>query len=400
MFSHNKAPRYLKETTNQLKRNSKVTFSSIVLPNGLKLHQAKKENPDFADYCQKQFGKDEEQLLSELTSNLNDQLNVMLIKLHQLESQKAQGFRKDFKRELEDIESVMLDIAKQGLLDAQVQLGLLYFMWGTEFGRSENDGLSWMTKAFRSGHSDAAYELGVFHLRHSQFHEALKCFRAGDKKGCAFSRFHLARMYENGAETVVPKNLHKAFGLYKRASSSGHPKATVNMVKMVISNEYAGELPASPKDLLEEAIKDGDSEALFLLGYLYEEGITVHKSLITAIDFFKRSAEKGCDFGQLHYGYILEKGKERYPIESSINEAIFWYEKASYSKRPQIQKDANGNLGNCYLKLQNLVKAHFHYQKACALGDEYCCQMMSLVAEHLKQEVLTPTYHGIVGEGK
>ncbi|ELA7005879.1 sel1 repeat family protein [Vibrio parahaemolyticus] len=400
MFSHGKAPRYLKETANQLKRNGKVTFSSIILPNGLKLHQAKKDNPDFASYCHKQFGKNEEQLLLELTSNLNNQLDLMLIKLHQLVIQKDQGFRRDFKSELEAIESVMADIAKQGLLDAQVQLGLLYFMWGTEFGRSEYDGLSWMKKAFKSGHSDAPYELGVYHLRHSQFHEALKCFKVGDKQGCAFSRFHLARMYENGAETAVPKNLQKAFGLYKRASGGGHPKATVNMVKMVISNEYAGKLPAEPKALLEEAIKDGDSEAQFLLGYLYEEGITVPKSLRTAIDFFKCSAEKGCDFGQLHYGYILEKGKEKYPVEANINEAIFWYEKASTSKTPQIQKDANFNLGNCYLKLKNLVKAHFHFQQACSLGDEDAREMMKLIAEHSKHEVPAPTFHGISGEGK
>lgn len=45
--------------------------------------------------------------------------------------------------------------------------------------------------------------------------------------------------------------------------------------------------------LFEEAAKSGKARPLYQLGDMYENGLSVPKSFETAIDYYKRAAEKG-----------------------------------------------------------------------------------------------------------
>lgn len=76
----------------------------------------------------------------------------------------------------------------------------------------------------------------------------------------------------------------------------------------------------------EMASKKGSSKAQYTLGYIYEQGLGVEIDYKKAVEFYKKSALQGDPIGQCNLGYMYEKGLG---IEVDLKKAVLWYEKSA-----------------------------------------------------------------------
>lgn len=77
------------------------------------------------------------------------------------------------------------------------------------------------------------------------------------------------------------------------------------------------------------AAEQGNANAMFRLGLLYQEGKGVEKNGAEATQWLVKAADGGNMFAQINLAIKYEWGAPADGIERNINEAIKWYEKAS-----------------------------------------------------------------------
>lgn len=375
LIKSTRIPRHLIESPGQLKSNRVFHEPSLILPNGKKVHEVQREGLDLDAYCQEQFGRPStvvlEELKEELVERLDSAVEMLAIWMPAIK------IGAPLESMLCELEIEMTSVAKQGGLDAQLQLGMLYCSVGRFFGHSEEEGVSWLLKAYGRNHTDAAAELGVYNLRQGSYQAAIKYFRTGDKRGCAFSRFKLAEFYRDGSASLE-QNLSKAFGLFKRAAEQGHPLATVQMVEMYLADDCAYRLPAAPAELLQEAVADGSKEAMYVLADMYEYADHAPKNLPAALDLYQQAAYAGLPVAQLKMGKILETGEwGELLVEQSLDDAIDWYNQAARnSENPEVQKQAHIALVLIHNRLHDYAQVCIHVKEAAELGSVEAQKML------------------------
>ena len=114
-----------------------------------------------------------------------------------------------------------------------------------------------------------------------------------------------------------------------------------------------------------KAAEYGHGDAQWSLGYCYEMGNGVTKTLVEAANWYRKAADQGYTSAQFNLGLCYEFSKG---VEKNLVEAANWYRKAA----DQGHASAQCNLGYCYSNgngvEQNRVEAVKWYRKAADQG--------------------------------
>ena len=112
--------------------------------------------------------------------------------------------------------------ADQGDAESQTQLGSMYHA-GTGVAQNQTEALKWYRKAADQGYARAQYAVGMVYQRGSGVWpnsvEALKWYRKAADQGYAQAQYSVGSMYESGAG--VERDSAEAYFWYSLASHSG-----------------------------------------------------------------------------------------------------------------------------------------------------------------------------------
>ena len=109
--------------------------------------------------------------------------------------------------------------------------------------------------------------------------------------------------------------------------------------------------------LFEEAAEQGDKNAQFMLGYMYQKGRGVDQNYKNSAFWHTKAAEQGHRVSQVNLGEMYDKGQG---VDQSAKKSAFWYAKAA----EQGHAIAQNNLGYMYEYGKGVAQS---YEKAVSL---------------------------------
>lgn len=114
---------------------------------------------------------------------------------------------------------------------------------------------------------------------------------------------------------------------------------------------------------LEQKAIQGDPEAQYSLGYMYENGEGVPQDYVKAVEWYSKAADQGDGDGQFNLGVMYKNGEG---VSQDYSKAFELYSKAA----DQGNGDAQYNLGAIYENgkktiPQDKVRAKEYYKQAC-----------------------------------
>jgi hypothetical protein len=122
--------------------------------------------------------------------------------------------------------------------------------------------------------------------------------------------------------------------------------------------------------------KKGDSQAQYILGTMYLDGLGVKKDYATAYNLFEESAKQNNSFGMYGIGYLYKHG---FGVKRDLSKTLYWWEKSAQLNN----KDALYGLGFLYSLGQgvelNYKKSFDYWQKAAYLGSSYAQYRLGLL---------------------
>ncbi|HGA2317300.1 sel1 repeat family protein [Pseudomonas putida] len=376
--------RWLREQQAQIEQNRTFKSDYLLLPDGHTVGELRHAGTDVNVYCQEHF----ETSLDQLIANARQHFEIVTdaaaylmggimraIKLGEPAFLHEEGLLK--------VERDLLSCAQQDYADAKMQLGLLYCSAGKYFGHTEEEGLTWMLRAFNSNHSDAPSEIGNYYLRRENWEKAAKFLRKGDMRKCAMSAFRLAQMYHQGAGSIK-QDVKKAFKLYGQASMRGYPEATVEMVELFLTDPETFPLRATPEELLREAIADGYPRAMFWLADMFENGQHAEQDLNEAVKLYQQAAEMGLAAAELKMGNIHDEShRDVFTAYKDAEQALHWYERAANNpENDEVRKRAFLALGDIGMKAEQYELAQRCFLNAVRFGSAMG-QRLAAQAAHL-----------------
>ncbi len=160
-------------------------------------------------------------------------------------------------------------------------------------------------------------------------------------------------------QTVLEKEGYKAaFILLKQLAEQGDPKAQFELGAI-----YYFPLDESIKKDINEAFKwytkaalQGQVEAQYNLGVMYDQGKGVPKNYSDAYKWYKLAAEQGFANAQYNLGVMYDQG---YGIPKNYAQAIKWYKLAA----EQGFANAQYNLGVMYYRGEGIPKNYIDAYK-------------------------------------
>lgn len=172
------------------------------------------------------------------------------------------------------------------------------FLWASFAGR----GADFSTDDFRrtkleaeKGDLDAQMTLGLMYFLGEgvpqNYPEALKWYRQSAEKGNAGAQNNLALMYLNGHG--VPKNSIESAKWMRMAATKGLPGAQVNLGQMYIEGTGVGRNAVEAVRWFRRAAEQGDPAGQRTLGQIYAEGQLARADLLEAYKWFSLAAAQG-----------------------------------------------------------------------------------------------------------
>ncbi|MBB1352323.1 MULTISPECIES: tetratricopeptide repeat protein [unclassified Pseudoalteromonas] len=343
MNSSTRKPRHLKLKSYELRKNKRfLRDSSLILPNGKKLHEVRSTTKNLNQFCLENFGQDEPPLIQKIKDEVivrhNKAIEIgskvqMMINSPLFESDSIH-----IQIGLLEKEKLLIPCMQQEFLDSIYELGLLYMEHGHLLGKGENDYYPLVKKAQKNGHSDAAYNLAVHHLKKSEWVEAEKQLYIGAKKESCLCLNKLAEMAEQGLTSLISRS--DAARYYERAMRQGLPSAAVNLARLIFTGKDQMHSYSDAVDFLEEAAKDGDAKAMCQLGLIYEEGDYIKVNLNKSLHFYRLAADLGDANGQFFMGFIHRNLWKKFGVEYNPELGLELYEQAA----AQGHEEAKENL--------------------------------------------------------
>lgn len=231
--------------------------------------------------------------------------------------------------------------------------------------------ISWYEKAASFGSADALYRLGKIFSEDNGYgkdeEKAFLYYMNGAKLGHAEAQYKVGEAYFLGHG--APKNVKKGEEFLLRAANAGIVDA-----QFQLGNLYKNELHEYEKAMhwFQTAHSNGDADAAFHLGLMYEEGLGVNQDWEKAKQLYLDAyIEIHHPFAPYRIGQLYEKGNGHF--HADISEAIMWYEEAA---KIGIAL-ASLRLGEIYEKgiggEKDYKKANEYYKKACDAGNQEAC---------------------------
>ena len=169
----------------------------------------------------------------------------------------GKGLEKNVKRGLK----YMLKAAANGNMEAQYQIGCMYY-YGYNVDKNSEEAFKWLSKASEQSYGDAQTLLG--------------------------------RMYLNGE--AVEKDINKAMELFSSAINGVEEctNAMVELGKIYSMENFPRRDLKKSFYLIEKAAKEGNAEAIFLLGQKFIKGEGVEKNTLMGFRFVLNAAFSKC----------------------------------------------------------------------------------------------------------
>ncbi len=268
--------------------------------------------------------------------------------------------------------------AKQGLADAQYNLGVCYY-YGDGVAEDEKKAVEYFEMAAKQGLADAQYNLGVCYYYGNgvavDYKKAVEYFEMAAKQGYAAAQYNLGACYENG--DGVAEDEKKAVEYYELAAKQGYADAQYNLGFCYEKGCGVAQDYKKAVEYFEMAAKQGHVDAQYNLGVCYENGYGVAQDYEKAVEYYEMAAKQGhadaqCNLGECYYYY----GDG---IAEDYKKAVEYYEMAA----KQGHADAQCNLGRCYEAgygvAQDYKKAVEYYELAAKQGDvsaKVCAELL------------------------
>jgi TPR repeat protein len=148
----------------------------------------------------------------------------------------------------------------------------------------------------------------------------------------------LGVLYEEGSHGV-PKNSNTAQGWFRAAANGGNVAAQEKVAKIdqeirdshkpptqEMRQHIADNYAADALSRYVDPANQGDAQAQYKLGDLYESGYGVPKNLAAALDWYTKAANHGNSLAQDRLGHIYDEG---IGVPRNSTAAVEWYRKAA-----------------------------------------------------------------------
>ena len=226
----------------------------------------------------------------------------------------------------------------------------------------------WHRKAAKQGLRDAEFNLGLAYQNgigvDQNFQEAFKWFQKAAEHGHRAAMENMAAFYFEGHG--VEKNLQEAVRLLREAAHAGSPQAQLKLGICYLNG--MGTISNAEEGIgwLHKAADQGEGSAQDILGQCYEKGIGVSKDASLSLEWYEKAAHSNIHHAQLMTGIGYRSGQG---VAKNVCTAMDWLNKAA----------ANGNvpalvfLGDIYFQgkevTQDLPQAVSYFRKAAEAGD-------------------------------
>jgi len=212
--------------------------------------------------------------------------------------------------------------------------------------------------------AQASYKEALILVREGKWSRAMGEFEKLVKEGHAPSMFSLGLIYHLGRG--VPRDLEKAYNLYKQSALGGHAPGVNNLGMMYLNGEHVAQNRFIAFKLFEKASAE-HAQAKDNLGQCFEHGWGIEADPEQAINFFQLAGDEGYKLGYFHLAQFYENGGAG--TKPNIQEAIRWYQAAGedgfikgYIRAAEIyEQGVNG------IKV-DLEKTLYYYQQAADLN--------------------------------
>ncbi|MFZ8167700.1 tetratricopeptide repeat protein [Alteromonas macleodii] len=340
MNTATRQPRHLPFKDSELKSNNRfLSDGALLLPDGEKLHKAKKSTSNFNEYCLDCFNQDAPSLIHSLKTQIVQQHEKAMdlsICVNAMINSRIPFKKCDIQVGLLEIEKLLMPCVKQKYLDSIYELALLYQENGRFIDKTEDDYLGLIYTAVKNNHSDAPFNLAVHYLKKEDWRQAEEALLKGYKRANPLCVNKLAEMAEHGVTQKF--NEDDAPRLYKRAMRYGLPIAAVNYARLIIQGIDKQHCIEDAIGFLEEAAKDGEIKAMFQLGGIYEDGLGVPIDYDKSLFFYKQASDGGDPNAQVELANIYRKLWAKFGIDKQDELAIELYKKAAEQGQPEAIK--------------------------------------------------------------
>ena len=260
---------------------------------------------------------------------------------------------------------------KKAEIKSIVDLADDYYFGRNGKSKDYEEAVAHYRKAAAAGHAYAQYSLGCCYEKgegvEKSAQEAVKWYRASADQGYASSQCRLGCCYEKGIG--VEKSAQDAEKWYRKAADQGHAKA-----KGFLAN-LKDEAEAKRKAEEEAALKARIKSIVDLADDYYYGRNGKSKDYVEAAAHYRKAADAGHAYAQYSIGWCYEKGQG---VEKSVPKAGEWYRKAVEQGNANAKErmETLKKLGDDYYygrndKSKNYEKAAECFRIAADMGDAY-----------------------------
>lgn len=238
------------------------------------------------------------------------------------------------------------------------------------------------------------FEKGLLKYRQRDYSEALTFFKKAAEEGNASAMYYIGLMFENGCG--VQKDYFKAEERYEEAAKAGYSSAEKKLNLLRKNPDYLFELglknyknnnfaPAIYN--FKMAANENNSDAMYYLGIIYEEGrgtkidyTEAEKWYENATKLKNSNASQKLDALRNKADYLYKLGVKNYK-EGDYKKALYNFQKAADKKN----SNAMCYIGEMYVKGYgveiDLLKAAEWYEKAVELGNPTASSNLAVLKE-------------------
>lgn len=145
-----------------------------------------------------------------------------------------------------------------------------------------------------------------------------------------------------------------------------HAQTRTSDVKAGVAAFDAGAFDVARQDL-QPLAENGNAEAAFWLGRMYEDGLGVKKSVSTAVTWYTKAAKAGWVDAKVRLGEIYLNGTKEL---QDFKKARTWLESAAYDGDRRAERDLGRIYASGWGTDKDRVWAYVWYEMAARQGDD------------------------------
>ena len=257
-------------------------------------------------------------------------------------------------QEFDDIFAYFREVAEQGDIKVQFELGRFYY---NGVNRDYTEAVKWYRKAAEQGDADAQCMLGDCYYNGNGVSkdrtEAVKWYREAAEQGNAEAQYGLGKCYYWCNCVEAEKWCRKAAeqGNAKAQSDLGYHYGGSGIIEILYGGRGVCPPPppfafhhtdhAEAAQWYRKAAEQGDADAQCMLGYFYYIGYGVNKDYAEAVKWWRQAAEQGDADAQCMLGDCYYHGNG---VDEDCAEAVKWWRQAAEQGNTRAQY----KLGDCY----------------------------------------------------